>query len=87
MESQWTLSSSPAARPASAAATRIGVRQVWAAWWHAVLARRACQRTATILKDLDEHVLRDIGAPGWALRDREALCQMQHNRQAHWLWT
>ncbi|HYG45512.1 MAG TPA: hypothetical protein VEA17_21515 [Bordetella sp.] len=88
MESQGILSSAPAARPANAITIGMDfLRQAWAAWWCALLTRRARRRTATALRDLDEHVLRDIGAPDWALRESEALRQMDYNRRAHWLWT
>jgi len=85
MESQWTLDPVPggAGNPLHASPWRAA----WTAWRQAVQARRAGQRTATALHELDEHVLRDIGAPDWLLLETEARRQLALQRQAHWLWT
>jgi len=88
MESQCILNTAPASPPASGLAVRVGAwREACAAWWLGIQARRACHRTASLLSDLDEHILRDIGAPAWALRESEALRQIEHNRRNQWLRT
>jgi len=86
MESQYILNAVPACPPGEGAAIQAGAwRQGWLARWQAFLTSRARRRTATLLSELDEHILRDIGAPEWALRDSELLRQTEHDRRAHWL--
>ncbi|MBO1112437.1 hypothetical protein [Bordetella petrii] len=88
MESQYILNAAPACPPAGGLAARARAwREACAAWWLGIQTRRACHRTATQLSDLDDHILRDIGAPAWALRESEALRQIEHNRRNQWLRT
>ncbi|MCD0503262.1 isoleucyl-tRNA synthetase [Bordetella petrii] len=49
--------------------------------------RRASRQAVMAVSHLDAHVLRDIGAPEWLLRESEATRQLEHHRRAHWLWT
>ncbi|GAB1575169.1 hypothetical protein [Bordetella petrii] len=85
MESQWTLDpvSGGAANPLHASPWRAA----WTAWRQAAQARRAGQRTATALHELDEHVLRDIGAPDWLLLETAVRRELELQRQSHWLRT
>ena len=87
MESQCTLNPLLACAPDRPIPLGRRIRDAWAAWWQAFLTHRAHKQTLVALSELDEHVLRDIGAPGWALRESEALRQIEHNRHTHWLWT
>ena len=60
-------------------------RRACLAWWQSIQAQRACRRTATLLKDLDQHMLDDIGAPAWALRESEIQRQIEESRRKRWL--
>jgi len=95
MQSQWTLDPAPAAaRPACLAPPSprginlaAAVRDACAAWWQALLTRRAGRQAAVALSDLDDHLLRDVGAPGWLLQETQVLREIEQNRLAHWLRT
>ncbi|MBO9356737.1 hypothetical protein GG851_22330 [Bordetella petrii] len=86
MESQCILgpaSKSTLGLPAAARAD--AWRRALATWWQAMQTRRARQRTATLLSELNEHLLHDIGAPPWALSESKTLRAMARNRRKYWL--
>jgi len=85
MQSQWTLDSAPPAARAARRASLAAVLDAARAAWQALLARHARRQAALALGDLDDHMLRDVGAPGWLLRETQILREIEQNRLSHWL--
>ncbi|OZI21592.1 hypothetical protein CAL18_11660 [Bordetella genomosp. 7] len=69
-------------------ATASATASVWpavVAWWHAVAARHACNRTATELSHFDDHLLQDIGVPPCIRRAVEIAQETRRLQHQHWL--